>query len=122
MISNGLVAILGQTLLPRLQDQHGGNPLTKGRVLALEVLINTPAIANLIRESRTAQIYSAIQTGGALGMQTLEASLANFVKEGVVDVQEALSKSSRAEDLQRLIGPAFASAGSSEPGKGFGRF
>src|SRR5271155_4951242 len=91
MISNGLVAILGQTLLPRLQDQHGGNPLTKGRVLALEVLINTPAIANLIRESRTAQIYSAIQTGGALGMQTLEASLANFVKEGVVDVQEALS-------------------------------
>jgi twitching motility protein PilT len=122
MISNGLVAILGQTLLPRLQDHHGGNPLTKGRVLALEVLINTPAIANLIRESRTAQIYSAIQTGGALGMQTLESSLANFVKEGVVDVQEALAKSSRAEDLQRLIGSTYASAGSIEPGKGFGRF
>ncbi|HEY9683919.1 MAG TPA: type IV pilus twitching motility protein PilT [Oculatellaceae cyanobacterium] len=124
MVSSGLVAVLSQTLLPRMQDVAGGNPVTKGRVLALEVLINTPAIANLIREGRTAQIYSTIQTGGALGMQTLESSLANFVKQGIVDPQEALSKSSRADDLQRLIGgggyaPATRAV---DPGKGFGRF
>jgi twitching motility protein PilT len=59
MLSNGLVAVLSQTLLPKLQQQPGGSPVTKGRVLALEIMINTPAIANLIRESKTAQIYSS---------------------------------------------------------------
>ena len=123
MVSSGLVGILSQTLLPRMQNVAGANPVTKGRVLALEVLVNTPAIANLIREGRTAQIYSTLQTGGAVGMQTLEASLANFVKQGVVDINEALSKSSRADDLQRLIGGGYATAARQvDPGKGFGRF
>jgi twitching motility protein PilT len=123
MVSSGLVGILSQTLLPRIQDLAGANPVTKGRVLALEVLVNTPAIANLIREGRTAQIYSTLQTGGAVGMQTLESSLAAFVKQGVVDINEALSKSSRADDLQRLIGPAYATATKPvDPGRGFGRF
>jgi twitching motility protein PilT len=123
MVSGGLVGILSQTLLPRIQDVAGANPVTKGRVLALEVLVNTPAIANLIREGRTAQIYSTIQTGGASGMQTLESSLASFVKQGVVDINEALSKSSRADDLQRLIGSGYATAAKPvDPGRGFGRF
>ncbi len=122
MVSSGLVGILSQTLLPRIQDVAGANPVTKGRVLALEVLVNTPAIANLIREGRSAQIYSTIQTGGALGMQTLEASLAYFVKQGVVDINEALAKSSRADDLQRLIGGGYATAQRGDSGKGFGRF
>jgi twitching motility protein PilT len=123
MVSSGLVGILSQTLLPRMQDVAGANPITKGRVLALEVLVNTPAIANLIREGRTAQIYSTIQTGGAVGMQTLESSLASFVKQGVVDINEALSKSSRADDLQRLIGGGYAAAAKPvDPGRGFGRF
>jgi twitching motility protein PilT len=125
MVSSGLVAVLSQTLLPRMQDLAGGSPVTKGRVLALEILINTPAIANLIREGRTAQIYSALQTGGAIGMQTLESSLASFVKQGIVDPAEALAKSSRADDLQRLLGSGGGYAAASrtvDPGKGFGRF
>jgi twitching motility protein PilT len=104
MLSNGLVAVLSQTLLPRIAQQVGGSPTTKGRVLALEIMINTPAIANLIRESKTAQIYSAIQMGGALGMQTLEAHLARMVKDGQITYEDALTKTSRQEDFQRLVG------------------
>ena len=122
MLSNSLVSIVSQTLLPRMQESAGGSAITKGRILALEILINTPAIANLIREAKTAQIYSAIQMGGALGMQTLENSLANLVKQGVISNSEALAKSSRPEDLQRLLGGSYAGAPSRDPGKGFGRF
>lgn len=122
MLSNSLVGIVSQTLLPRMQESAGGSAITKGRVLALEILINTPAIANLIREAKTAQIYSAIQMGGSLGMQTLETSLANLVKQGVIGTSEALAKSSRPEDLQRLLGTTYSGAPAREPGKGFGRF
>jgi twitching motility protein PilT len=104
MLSNGLVAIVSQTLLPRLQESAGGNPVTKGRILAVEILVNTPAIANLIRESKTPQIYSTMQMGGALGMQTLEASLAGLVKNGLVSMSEAMAKTTRPEDLERLFG------------------
>ena len=120
MLSNGLVAIVSQTLLPRLQDSAGGNPVTKGRILAAEVLVNTPAIANLIRESKTPQIYSTMQMGGALGMQTLEASLAGLVKNGLISVSEAMAKTTRPEDLERLCGAAAKS--SSAPGKNYGSF
>lgn len=105
MLSNGLVAVISQTLLPKLSSQAGGASATKGRVMALEIMINTPAIANLIRESKTAQIYSSIQLGGALGMQTLENSLAQLVKMNLVQYEDALSKTSRADDFQRLVGP-----------------
>jgi len=108
MLSNGLVAILGQTLLPRMQQQAGGNPIIKGRILALEIMLNTPAIANLIRESKTAQIYSAMQMGGAMGMQTLEGHLVQLCKNGLVLYEDALAKVSRTEDFQRLLGPQLA--------------
>lgn len=104
MLSNGLVAVLSQTLIPRLAPQYGSSPTTKGQVLALEVMVNTPAIANLIRESKTAQIYSAIQMGAALGMQTLESHLAKLVKDGLVSYESALAKTSRPEDFQHLVG------------------
>jgi len=122
MLSNSLVAIISQTLLPRMQESAGGSAITKGRILALEILINTPAIANLIREGKTAQIYSAIQMGGALGMQTLETALSNLVKQGIISTSEALAKSSRPEDLQRLLGASYAGTTARDPGKGFGRF
>ncbi|HEY9867639.1 MAG TPA: type IV pilus twitching motility protein PilT [Candidatus Obscuribacterales bacterium] len=114
MLSNGLVAVLSQTLLPKLQQQPGGSPVTKGRVLALEIMINTPAIANLIRESKTAQIYSSIQMGGQQGMQTLESHLAQLVKNNLVTFEDALAKTSRPEDFQRMVGPqqmAYATGG-----------
>ncbi|HEY9732107.1 MAG TPA: type IV pilus twitching motility protein PilT [Drouetiella sp.] len=120
MLSNGLVAIVSQTLLPRLQESAGGNPVTKGRILAAEILVNTPAIANLIRESKTPQIYSTMQMGGALGMQTLEASLAGLVKNGLISLSEAMAKTTRPEDLERLCGAAAKS--SSAPSKNYGSF
>lgn len=106
-LSNGLVAVFSQTLLPRLNQQGQ----ISGRVMAMEILVNTPAIANLIREGKTAQIYSAIQTGGRLGMVTLENSLAELVKKKLVKPEDALTKSSRPEDLEKLIAPELASAG-----------
>ncbi len=60
--------------------------------------------------------------GGALGMQTLETALSNLVKQGIISTSEALAKSSRSEDLQRLLGASYASTTARDPGKGFGRF
>jgi twitching motility protein PilT len=71
--------------------------------MALEVMINTPACANLIREGKTAQLYSMIQTGGQYGMQTLERSLANLVQEDRVTLAEARAKTVRPEELERLL-------------------
>ncbi len=119
MLSNGLVAIVSQTLLPRLQESAGGNPVTKGRILAAEILVNTPAIANLIRESKTPQIYSTMQMGGALGMQTLEASLAGLVKNGLISMSEAMAKTTRPEDLERLFGAA-AKGSPASPNRNYG--
>ena len=105
MLSNGLVSVLSQTLLERVSKGTVGNNMIKGRILALEVLVNTPGIANLIRESKTAQIYSAIQTGGAMGMQTLESCLAQLVKQGIISSEDAMAKTSHPDDFQRLVGP-----------------
>jgi twitching motility protein PilT len=120
MLSNGLIAVIGQTLLPRMQEQAGSSPITKGRVLAAEILINTPAIANLIREAKTAQIYSTMQMGAQLGMQTLETCLANLVRAGHVSPSEAMAKTSRPEDLERLLSSTAKAPVSGA--KGFGRF
>ncbi len=83
MLSESLQGVISQTLLKR----QGG-----GRVAAHEILLATPAVRNLIREDKVAQIYSAIQTGGSQGMQTLDAALAKLVSENVVSRQEAQAK------------------------------
>ena len=75
MLSESLKAVISQTLLKK----KGG-----GRVAAYEIMIGTPAIRNLIRENRIAQMYSAIQTGQQFGMRTLDQALAALVREGVV--------------------------------------
>lgn len=103
-LSNGLVGVFSQTLIPKLNPQGQ----VDGRIMAMEILINTPAIANLIREGKTAQMYSAIQTGGKLGMVTLENNLAELVKKKLISVEEALSKSSRSDELEKLLGPEIA--------------
>ncbi|WP_110643003.1 type IV pilus twitching motility protein PilT [Salinicola sp. CPA57] len=84
MLSESLQAVISQTLLKR----EGG-----GRVAAHEILVATAAIRNLVREGKVAQMYSAIQTGGSLGMQTLDAALSQLVADGVVTRQEAHAKS-----------------------------
>ncbi|HEY9792663.1 MAG TPA: type IV pilus twitching motility protein PilT [Candidatus Obscuribacterales bacterium] len=105
MLSNSLQAVMSQTLLPRKVQAAGASTMTKGRILAMEIMINTPAISNLIREAKTAQIYSSIQMGGQVGMQTLETALAGLVKEGLIDINDAMLKTSRSDDFLRLVGP-----------------
>src|SRR3989338_4352634 len=106
-LSTGLVAVFSQTLIPRLNQQGQ----IDGRVMAMEILINTPAIANLIREGKTAQIYSSIQTGGRLGMVTLENGLAELVKKKLIRPEDALAKSSRPDELEKLISAELTAAG-----------
>jgi twitching motility protein PilT len=98
MLSNSLCAVFSQTLLPKITG--------KGRVMAQEIMVVNGAIANLIREGKTSQMYSAIQTGAAQGMQTLETALANLYKQNLISADDALAKSSRPEDLKRLISVA----------------
>jgi twitching motility protein PilT len=83
MLSESLRAVISQTLLKKI----GG-----GRVAAHEIMIGTPAIRNLIREDKVAQMYSAIQTGQATGMQTLDQCLQNLVRKGLVSKQDAQKK------------------------------
>ncbi len=98
-LANSLVAVFSQTLLPKRQPDGS----KKGRVMAQEIMVVTPAIANLIREAKAAQIYSTIQTSSGSGMQTLESALANLYKQGLVTLDDAMSKSSKPAELKRLI-------------------
>ena len=86
MLSESLRAVISQTLC---KTKDGS-----GRVAAHEIMIGTPAIRNLIREAKVAQMYSAIQTGAQLGMQTLDQNLQDMVKRNVVSVVEARLKAS----------------------------
>jgi twitching motility protein PilT len=101
-LSTSLVAVLSQTLIPKVNARPG----EFGRIMAQEIMVVTPAIANLIREGKTAQIYGAIQTGGKLGMQTLERVLADLYKAGAISFESAMAKTSRPDELQRLMGAA----------------
>ncbi|WP_126452580.1 type IV pilus twitching motility protein PilT [Sulfuriflexus mobilis] len=80
MLSESLRAVIAQTLLKKI----GG-----GRIAAHEIMIGNPAIRNLIRENKVAQMYSAIQTGQAVGMQTLDQCLKDLVAKGQITVQDA---------------------------------
>jgi twitching motility protein PilT len=86
MLSESLRAVISQTLC-KTKD---GN----GRVAAHEIMIGTPAIRNLIREAKIAQMYSAIQTGQNIGMQTLDQNLTELVRKGAISLPEARSKAS----------------------------
>ncbi|HUU50202.1 MAG TPA: type IV pilus twitching motility protein PilT [Nitrospinota bacterium] len=90
-----LEGVLSQTLIPRI----GG-----GRVLALEVMIPTPAIRNLIREDKVHQIYSAMQTGQAkFGMQTLNQSLFELYQRKLITYEDAMGRSSIPDELRAMI-------------------
>ena len=98
-LSGSLLAVFSQTLCKRVRPLPG----QFGRVMAQEIMINTPAIANLIREGKTAQIYSQIQTGAKEGMITLERAMANLIQEEAISHAEALLKTTRPEELERLL-------------------
>jgi twitching motility protein PilT len=97
-LSVALQGIVTQTLLPTADGS--------GRCVAAEVLVPTPAVRNLIRESKTHQIYSVLQTGGAHGMQTMDAALAQLVRAGRISLQLAESRAHAPEELRRLTGAA----------------
>ena len=91
----GLQGVVTQTLLPTADGQ--------GRAVAAEVLVPTPGVRNLIREGKTHQIYSLIQTGGQHGMQTMDASLAGLVREGKITMSAAESRSSEPAEMRKLV-------------------
>ena len=74
------------------------------RAVAVEVLTATPAVANLIREGKTHQIYSLMQAGALHGMQTLDQSLADLVRQGRISYDVGLEKAHHFEDFNRLCG------------------
>ncbi|HZX16488.1 MAG TPA: type IV pilus twitching motility protein PilT [Pseudomonas sp.] len=90
MLSESLQSVISQTLMKKI----GG-----GRVAAHEIMIGTPAIRNLIREDKVAQMYSAIQTGGSLGMQTLDSCLKTLVSKGIVSREVAREKAKTPENF-----------------------
>ncbi len=91
-----LQGVVTQQLLPTADGQ--------GRAVAAEILIATPAVRNLIREAKIHQIYSAMQAGGKLGMQTMDAALAQLVRSGSITHETAVSQCHSLEELNRLLG------------------
>jgi twitching motility protein PilT len=91
MLSESLRAVISQTLLKKV----GG-----GRIAAHEIMIGTPAIRNLIREDKVAQMYSAIQTGGNLGMQTLDQCLTDLMSKRLISKEAAQQKAKNPDDFR----------------------
>ena len=94
-LSITLRAVIGQDLLHRMDG--------KGLVPAMEILLVTPGVQNLIRERKTHQIYSLIQGGGELGMQTFDQHLVSLCAKGIVKVEEALAKASNPGEFARQV-------------------
>ena len=91
MLSESLRAVISQTLL---KTKDGS-----GRVAAHEIMIGTPAIRNLIRENKIAQMYSSIQTGAQMGMQTLDQNLQDLVKRNIISMAEARGKAANKDNF-----------------------
>ncbi len=91
MLSESLRAVISQTLCKTKDEQ--------GRVAAHEIMIGTPAIRNLIRENKVAQMYSAIQTGQNIGMQTLDQNLQDLVRRNIISANEARGKAANKESI-----------------------
>ena len=99
MLSESLRAVISQTLLRKISG---------GRVAAHEILIGTPAVRNLIRENKIPQMYSAIQTGQRVGMQTLDQCLLELVRTRMVSVDEARPRAQDKDKFQMVASPAAA--------------
>ncbi|GIW91138.1 MAG: twitching motility protein PilT [Pirellulaceae bacterium] len=93
-LASSLICVVAQTLIPRIQG---------GRVAAYEVLVVTPAVANLIRENKTFRINSAIQTGAKYGMQLLDDHLFRLWRDEIITLEDALAKAHRPDDLAKRV-------------------
>jgi len=94
-LSNNLEAVMCQQLIPK-----AGGP---GRICAMEIMIATPAIRNLIREAKAHQITSSIQTSANVGMQTMDQSLRDHYQRGNITMEEALSRAMQPDELRKMI-------------------
>jgi twitching motility protein PilT len=108
-LANALQGIITQTLIPRKDG--------RGRVVACEVLVPTPGVRNLIREAKNHQIYSAIQTGGKYGMQTMDAALVELMRRGHITEAEAERRSSNPDEFRRLAGANIPVTGAGRDGR-----
>jgi twitching motility protein PilT len=95
MLSDSLKAVVSQTLLPRRGFA--------GRAAAFEILRTTPAVAALIREGKTHQLPSQLQTGQNVGMMTMDQSLMKLCEEGKVDPERAMEKALKKEPFEKLL-------------------
>jgi twitching motility protein PilT len=94
-LADTLKGVVAQQILPRA-DNHG-------RVAAVEVLINTPAVSNNIREGKEHQLYTALQTGRSVGMQTMDFALAELCMRGLITRDMAMARSVDKKELERLL-------------------
>jgi twitching motility protein PilT len=102
-LSIALQGIVTQTLVPTADGS--------GRAVACEIMMPTPAVRNLIREAKTHQLYSVIQTGAQFGMQTMDASLAGLLRSGKITKAVAEQRAHSVEELNRLMSsPSLATA------------
>ena len=95
-LSLTLQAIISQQLIPR---KEGG-----GRIVATEIMVANDAVRNYIREGKTEQLYSVMQTGGQTGMQTMESCLADMVQKGQISEQKAKEVASKPDEMMRALG------------------
>ncbi len=96
MVSESLRGIISQQLVPRMDG--------KGRALALEILMNTPAVANVIREGKTFMLPGIIQTGGKLGMRLMDDSLQELYSKQIISREEALSRATDKVAMRSFVG------------------
>lgn len=94
-LSNSLQGIISQQLVPRIDG--------KGRVVAVEFMLSTPAVRNLIREGKEHQLYSVIQTGNAQGMQTMDQALYKLYREGKISMENALNYCIDKKEMERML-------------------
>jgi twitching motility protein PilT len=99
MLSESLNAVISQVLCKRKNES--------GRIAAFEIMVGTSGIRHLIREGKVAQMYSAIQTGSAVGMQTLDQSLSALVQQGLIDAGQASAKAQYPENFAAFTSDAW---------------
>jgi twitching motility protein PilT len=104
-LSQVIEAVLSQTLLPRIKG---------GRIAAVEIMLGTPAVKNLIRSEKIHELGTVIQLGNKEGMQTRNQALAYLVKRGIVAQEEAMLRSSEPEQLRELIAGSFLTTNASK--------
>ena len=95
MVSESLRGVISQQLIPRADG--------KGRALALEILTNTPAVANVIREARTYMLPGIIQTGKKQGMQLMDDALVDLASRGLISAQEAYARAEQKQEVKSRL-------------------